>query len=99
MNHLDNLAKPTCQVVVYQDQPPTVTVLTPKNEITARPDDKVKIEFEARDDFGVAKAELVVTVKGETNSTTTVTPIPLKEQDRRKKMVEKAGGGWILAIN
>jgi hypothetical protein len=86
LHHLDNLAKPTCQVVVYPDQPPTVSVLSPKNEITARPDDKVKIDFEARDDFGVASAELVVTVKNETNSTSVVMPIPLKDEAGAKKI-------------
>jgi hypothetical protein len=89
LNHLDNLAKPTCEVVVYPDQPPTVTVTTPENEITARRDDKVKIDFEARDDFGVAKAELVVTVKDETNSSTVVLPIPLNKDEAGAKVVRK----------
>jgi hypothetical protein len=86
LHHLDNLAKPTCEVLVYPDQPPTVTVLSPKNEITARPDDKVKIDFEARDDFGVASAELVVKVKSETNSTEVVMPIPLQNEAGAKKV-------------
>ena len=34
LHNLDNAAKPTCQVVVYPDQPPTVSVLSPQNEIT-----------------------------------------------------------------
>ncbi len=89
LQHLDNEAKPTCQVVVYPDQPPVVSVLSPKNEITARPDDKVKIDFEARDDFGLTKAELVVTVKGETNSTSTVTPIPLNKDEAGAKKIHK----------
>jgi hypothetical protein len=86
LHRLDNLAKSACQVVVYPDQPPTVTVLSPKNEITARPDDKIKIDFEAQDDFGVARAELVVTIKDQTNATTVVTPIPLKEEAGAKKV-------------
>ena len=86
LHHLDNLPKPACDVVVYQDQPPTVSIITPKDEITARRDDKVNIEFQAHDDFGVAKAQLVVTVKSETNSTTTVTDIPLKEQAGAKEV-------------
>jgi hypothetical protein len=86
LHHLDNLAKPTCQIVVYPDQPPTVTLLSPESEIAARPDDKVKIDFEARDDFGVASAELEVTVKNETNSTPVVIPIPLQAEAGAKKV-------------
>jgi hypothetical protein len=90
LNHLDNLAKPTCQVEVYPDQPPTVTVKTPENAITARRDDKVKIDFEARDDFGVAKAEMVVTIKGDTNgSSSVVVPIPLNQDEAGAKLVRK----------
>jgi hypothetical protein len=89
LHHLDNLAKPTCQVVVYPDQPPTVSIISPNSEITARPDDKVKIDFEAKDDFGVAKAELVVTVKSETNSTSVVTPIPFSKEETGAKKVRK----------
>ena len=86
---LDNLSKPTCQVIVYPDQPPTVNVITPSREITARPDDKVKVDFEARDDFGLSKAEMVVTVKNETNSTTTVIPIPLTKEETGAKKIRK----------
>ena len=84
LRHLDSLAKVACDIDVYQDQPPSVTVITPNSEITARPDDKVKIEFEARDDFGLSSAELVVNVKGETNTTTTVIPIPLGKEEGAK---------------
>ena len=79
-HRLGSLAQPPCEVVTYPDQPPTVTVVSPTNEITARHDDKIKIDFEARDDFGLASAELVVTVKRETNSSSVVTPIPLQEE-------------------
>ena len=89
LQHLDNAAKPTCQVVVYPDQPPTVNIISPHTEITARPDDKVKVDFEAKDDFGVARAELVVTVKNETNSTSTVTPIPFTKEETGARKVRK----------
>ena len=49
----------------------------------------MKIDFEARDDFGVAKAELVVTVKGETNSTSVTMPIPLNKNEAGAKLVRK----------
>jgi hypothetical protein len=77
LQRLDNLSKPACDIEVYPDQPPSVAVISPNSEITARPDDKVKVEFEARDDFGLSSAELVVNVKGETNTETKTFPIPL----------------------
>jgi hypothetical protein len=87
--HLDNSQKPTAEVSVYPDMPPTVTVQTPENEITARHDDKVKINFEARDDFGIAKADLVVKVKDGTKTSTTVMPIPLGKDEAGAKIVRK----------
>src|SRR5215211_6261768 len=51
---------PKCTVTVFPDRAPTVKVVTPEDEIAVRPDDRVTIEFEAKDDFGVAKAELLV---------------------------------------
>lgn len=89
LQHLENVAKSTCQVTVYPDQPPTVTVITPDNEITARHDDKVKVDFEARDDIGLAKAELVVSVKGATNKTETVIPIPLAKDEQGSRKIRK----------
>ncbi len=85
-HHLDNHPKLPCEIVVYRDEPPSIKVSSPSDEITARPDDKVKIEFEARDDFGLADAKLVVTIKGDTNTTSVVIPIPLKD-DAGKKLV------------
>jgi hypothetical protein len=89
MQRLDNSPKPTCQVVVYPDQPPTVNMITPNNDITARPDDKVKIDFEAKDDFGIAKAEMDVTIKGETNSTSFTVPIPLTKEEAGSRKFRK----------
>jgi len=86
--HLDNQPKSTCEIAVYRDEAPAIKVSSPSDEITARPDDKVKIEFEARDDFGIADARLVVTIKGDTNTTSVVIPIPLKD-DTGKKLVRK----------
>jgi hypothetical protein len=59
--NLDNRVKPSCRISVYEDLPPAVKVLTPKDELTVLPGEKVKVTFEASDDFGVAKAEIVVT--------------------------------------
>jgi hypothetical protein len=85
---LENSSKPSCEIVVYPDEPPTVKVVSPSDEITARPDDVVKIEFEARDDFGIAEAKLLVTVKTETNTTSIAVPIPLGDE-RGAKLLRK----------
>jgi hypothetical protein len=86
---LDNLVKPSCQIEVYPDQPPVVKILTPSDEITVRPDDKLKIAFDAKDDFGLSKAELVVTIKDGTNTAPVVIPIPLKEGEAGSKSLHK----------
>jgi len=57
---LKNDSPPTCRVIVYRDRAPRVKVTTPDAEIAVRPDDTVTVEFAAKDDFGITKAELVV---------------------------------------
>jgi len=89
LHHLENLAKPSCEIVVYQDEAPAVKITSPNEEITARPDDVVKIDFEAKDDFGIASAKLVVTVKTETNTSSVIIPIPLKPEEAGAKRVHK----------
>jgi hypothetical protein len=59
---LTNLRPPSCQVIVYPDRAPDVAIISPEREISLRPTDEVTIEFAARDDFGVVKAELVAFV-------------------------------------
>jgi hypothetical protein len=59
---LSNLRPPTCQIIVYPDRPPVVAIISPEREISLRPNDEVTIEFAARDDFGVVRAELVAFV-------------------------------------
>jgi len=91
LRHLDNQSRPDCQILVYQDQPPTVNIISPSGEITARPDDKIQIEFEARDDFGLARADLVVSVTGEdgSNSPPVTIPIPLDKKEAGSKFIKK----------
>jgi hypothetical protein len=59
---LSNLRPPTCQIIVYPDRPPVVAIISPEREISLRPNDEVTIEFAARDDFGIVRAELVAFV-------------------------------------
>ncbi len=91
LRHLDNQSPPNCEIVVYQDQPPTVNITSPSDQITARPDDKIQIEFEARDDFGLARAELVVSVASEngSNSPPVTIPIPLDPKEVGSKFINK----------
>ena len=91
LRHLDNQSRPDCQIIVYQDQPPTVNITSPSGEITARPDDKIQIEFEARDDFGLARADLVVSVTSEngSNSPPVTIPIPLGTNEAGSRFIRK----------
>ncbi len=50
----------SCQVVVYVDKPPEVTVISPEKEVTVPVDDEVIIDIAARDDFAINDAELIV---------------------------------------
>src|SRR5690606_11768049 len=63
-----------------KDRPPSVEVSSPSNDMTARPDDEIDIEFTASDDFGIAKSELVVYVDGPDDAELAVFDIPLGEQ-------------------
>lgn len=78
---LTNEKPPTCQIVTYADQFPTVNLISPLEDVVVRPDDTIAIEFSAKDDFGIAKAELVV--KDDTNPDAEplqVIDIPLGDQ-------------------
>ena len=57
---LQNSRPPVCRVDVIADRPPDVRIITPDESITVRPDDTIEIEFEAKDDFGISQAELIV---------------------------------------
>ncbi len=82
---LTNVDPPFCRIVVYADQPPSVEILSPDEEIVVRPDDTIKIEFKASDDFGIATAELMVAPgEREDEEGATVIPIPLgRDQDAK----------------
>ncbi|MEZ6145400.1 MAG: DUF4175 family protein [Planctomycetaceae bacterium] len=57
---LENKHPPVCKISVHPDEPPAVKIISPNEEMAARPDDEIEIEFSASDDFGIAKAELVI---------------------------------------
>ena len=49
-----------CRIQVIKDKPPVARLIQSDEELEASPDDEIEIEFEAHDDHGVAKAELLV---------------------------------------
>jgi hypothetical protein len=91
VRHLDNQSRPNCEITVYQDQPPTVNIISPADDITARPDDKIQIQFEARDDFGLTRADLVVsiTTADGSNSPPITIPILLNTNEVGARLIQK----------
>ncbi|MBL9134640.1 MAG: hypothetical protein JNK85_02165 [Verrucomicrobiales bacterium] len=87
---IDNRNKPACAINVFEDLPPSVRVLEPSDDVAVAPGEKVEIHFEAKDDFGIAKAEVLVnttTASGVTNAITL--PVDLAS-DTGKKQVTKS---------
>ncbi len=84
---LQNLQPPRCEIVVFRDQAPTVDVATPTNEVAVRPDDSVTISFDAKDDLGISKAELVIFDASKEGAEELKTiPIPLGDQTGEKSI-------------
>jgi hypothetical protein len=84
---LENKVKPTCRISVYDDLPPSVRLLEPSDDVAVAPGEKVEVVFEAADDFGLAKAELLVTTTtaaGQTNAL--VLPVDLGKNAGRKQV-------------
>lgn len=86
---LENKNKPSCRVSVYEDLAPTVKLLEPGDDLTVRPDEKVNVTFEASDDFGLAKAEVIVATT-RADGTTNLVTVPVKlEADEGKKDLKR----------
>ena len=78
---LANEHPPSCRIIVYRDQFPSVAIVSPTTDSTVRPDDELQIEFRAEDDFGISRAELVVTdANHPEDAPLKVIDIPLGEQ-------------------
>jgi cell fate (sporulation/competence/biofilm development) regulator YmcA (YheA/YmcA/DUF963 family) len=78
---LFNDQPPRCEIVVYQDQAPVVSVADPTNDIAVHPEDTITISFDAKDDLGVSHAELVILDgAGENAREVKSIPIPLNEK-------------------
>jgi hypothetical protein len=50
----------TCRIRVISDKAPVARVISPTEEMSVSPNEEIDIKFEAHDDHGIAKAELVV---------------------------------------
>jgi hypothetical protein len=88
---LSNLRPPTCQVIVYADRAPDVAIISPEREISLRPTDQVTIEFAARDDFGVVRAELVAFVGDHPDlENALVVPPTIENETKNSKAVTDA---------
>lgn len=57
---LINEDQPRCLIQVIADRPPVARVISPDDELAVSPDEVVDVKFEADDDHGVARAELIV---------------------------------------
>jgi hypothetical protein len=64
-----------------------VKILEPSDDIAVLPGEKVNVTFEAADDFGVAKAELIVETTKADGATNTVTiPVELQGEAGKKQL-------------
>ena len=80
-----------CRVQVIADKAPVARILSPKEEMEVAADETIKVEFEAHDDHGIAKAELVVyeepSEEGAAPKVLHVQEIPLDEGNMPKHMM------------
>src|SRR5262249_28259284 len=86
---LTNEDRSQCRIQVVVDNAPVARVVSPTEEMAVAADDVIDIKFEAHDDHGIAKAELVVydetsTADGQPARILKVVPIPLGEQLNEK---------------
>lgn len=91
---LTNVDVRTCSIRVLPDRAPIARVISPTEELAVGPDEVVEVRFEAHDDHGIAKAELVVyqesSVEGEPPTILSVEEIPLGDQRNSPHVVATA---------
>lgn len=98
-NGLTNLRSPRCRVLTRPDLPPTIRIKTPAPNQKVRPDDTVKLTFEANDDVGIAKARLVVESLKDDVSTETLDVIELPVPMDKGAPVKKWNGKAALDLS
>ena len=75
---LESKTKPSCRISVYEDLPPSVKILEPSDDVAVLPGEKVDVVFEAADDLGLAKAEVIVsTTKADGTTNTFKLPVEM----------------------
>jgi hypothetical protein len=89
---LTNQDRTVCRIQVIADNAPVARVLAPTDEMSVAADEVVDIKFEALDDHGISKAELVVydesaKEEGKPAPVLKVLPIPLEDQQLAKHVV------------
>lgn len=89
---LTNQDAAVCRIQVIVDNAPVARVLNPTDEMAVAADEIVDIKFEAHDDHGIRKAELVVydesaAAPGKPAPVLKVIPIPLEDQELAKHVV------------
>lgn len=81
---LTNEDRPRTAIQVIADRAPVARVITPNDEMAVKPDDVVDIKFEAHDDHGIARAELLVyresLLEGQAPTVLSSQEIPLGDQ-------------------
>jgi hypothetical protein len=84
LHDLTNEDRLECAIRVIPDRAPVARVVSPTEEMAVRPRDVIAVEFEAHDDHGIAKAELIVyqdsPVDGEPPTILSIDEIPLEDQ-------------------
>ena len=84
---LENLLQPRCQITIFKDLPPTVKLLESSEDTALGLEDTLEVEFAAKDDYGIAQAELIVRTQnpGEEPKITTL-PIDLADDQGKQKV-------------
>lgn len=86
---LTNEDQRICRIRVIEDKAPVARVISPTDEMSVSPDEVLDIKYEAHDDHGIAKAELVVYQENEDGQMEelSVQKIPLDEQQLEKHIL------------
>ncbi|MGJ8633594.1 MAG: hypothetical protein ACSHX7_06720 [Luteolibacter sp.] len=84
---LENQLQPRCQITIFNDLPPSVKLLASSDDTVLDLEDTLQVEFEAKDDYGIEQAEIIVQTQepGE-EPKTTILPIDLKEDKGARKL-------------
>ncbi|MEZ6125245.1 MAG: hypothetical protein R3C49_19020 [Planctomycetaceae bacterium] len=60
IHDLENEDRRTCHIDVIEDSAPVARIISPTEEMAVSATDVVDVKYEAHDDYGIAKAELVI---------------------------------------